>query len=182
VRLFSDAERTQSLELSVSEDELVATGAPAGVPLYLEVEAEGPYRIELAAAGWMPVDDPVAPPVEVELRLEVPDGFRCLADGASLPLQVTVLDAGAEPLQLELLTATSDPAWQLVLQADAVGLASGESIVVPASIGIAPGGCSVADDRAVTVAALAADGGLVSTMLTLEPETLVPGQVFEAPM
>ena len=124
---------------------LIAPDAPTGRPLYLEVEAEGPYGLEVEAAGWAPADDALAPPVELELEVDRPDGFACAAEGTSLPGMLTIIDAGAEPLVLELRTASSDTAWQLRLEQVTVDLAPGESVVVPASVEIAPGRC--ADDR-----------------------------------
>jgi hypothetical protein len=191
MRLYADTERAEEVALTEPEagagadpetedDVLVARSAPVGRPLYLEVEAEGPYGIELDAPGWQPAEDALTPPVEVELKLVVPEGFTCQATGASLPLDVTIVNVGAEPLEIELRSASSAPAWRLTPDADVVSVSSGESVVIPGNVAILPGGCSH-EDTALSVAAVAADGGLVSTMLTLDPRALAPGQVLEAP-
>jgi hypothetical protein len=179
MRLFADPERTQRIELVRAGDMLIASQVPTGRPLFLEVEAEGAYGIELEAPGWTPADEPLAPPVELELTFDVPAGFSCGLDGATVPGRLTVVDAGAVPLELDLHVASSDPAWQLALQRGSVALGSGESVDVPVSLGIEPTGCARAN-VALSLAAVAADGGVLSTTLLLAADDLAPGEAFEA--
>ena len=169
VRLFADAARAEPMAL-VDADEglLVAPDAPTDRPLYLEVEAEGPYLLELDAPGWAPADDALAPPVELELELDDAAGPVCETDGVSLPGSLTIVNAGAQPVELELRTASSDPGWQVRLEQVMASLASGESLRVPVRLEVAAGNCPDSD-VAISLAAVTPAGGLVSTTLTLDP-------------
>jgi hypothetical protein len=171
IRLFADAAREERVDLDdAGEGLLVAEDVPTDRPLYLEVEAEGPYGLELEAPGWTPADEVLAPPVELELRVDEPEGVTCPTEGGSIPASLTVIDAGAEAVELELRTATSDPAWQLHPDVSRLELASGESTTVPVSVDVAAGPCPDGE-VGLSLAAVTPDGGLVSTTLTLDPET-----------
>jgi hypothetical protein len=169
LRLFADGTRSVPLPLSADDEGVLVAGqAPAGQPLYLEVDAEGPYGIELEAPGWMVTDDVLAPPLELELELDEAAGVACSTDGASLPGRLSIVDAGAQPVVLELRTASSDPGWQLRLDREVASLGPGESMDIPVRVEVAPGACPEGD-VALSLAAVTAEGGLVSTTLTLEP-------------
>lgn len=140
---------------------------PAGGPYALEVNGSGAYvlRLWFGPGGPAPVPRGAPPPVEMRVRGGVV-AAAYLTAGQRWPLEVEMRNTGRDVLTLDLEVHVSDHGWRATPAVDRVTLAGGEARLVPLPLSVAPG---ARDDLGVTVtvAARAADGGLVTAALEL---------------
>jgi hypothetical protein len=159
-----------------SEDgTIVASGLPAGVPLWLQIDASGPYSVDLDP-GTTGLGPAVAPPPPLEASLTVsasPDvvgAYRTV--GQAVAGKATVTNAGSTALSLTLDTVTSDHRWTAIPETTSVAIPAGSTVDVPLDIRVQP---DAGADQAVrlTVRARDAAGAQVTGSVDLRADRTI---------
>jgi hypothetical protein len=109
-------EAVERLRLDRVEDGVFsAVEVPVGEPLYLQLEAVGPYDVRLESEGWTSTEEPVAPDIEMSLVVDSDTIAAYWSEAQRVHGSLSVRNVGAEPVELGLEGTTSHYAWQASL-------------------------------------------------------------------
>ncbi|MFV2063634.1 MAG: hypothetical protein ACC726_08990, partial [Chloroflexota bacterium] len=174
VRMTMDSKSRDRVELVKQEDgTLLAADPPLEMPLYLEIEAGGPYDIALDAPGWSPQPEPGDLAVEVALELEGDVVAAYWPEAQSIEGVFSIANSGTEEVSLDVSAVSSDYAWKVALESETVRLAAGASAQIPVAVEIWPDVWADAPVR-VSVAARGPDGAvqIASAMLNASRDAI----------
>jgi len=159
VRLFAGTDAAERLQLERPEDGLFTSAdVPAGLPLFLQLEAKGPYEVRLEAPGWSVTPEPVDPAAELALELEHDTVAAYWPEGQRVNGSVAITNTGPDDLELVLETKTSHYAWDAIPALNEVSVAVGATVEVPVRVDIRPDAWADAPVR-LSVSAKTAEGG-----------------------
>ena len=139
----------------------VVTGLPSGVPLWLHVDTNGAYGLDIdpGATGLAPaVPLPAPPAVTMTLTTDEPAVAAFWSQGQMVTGTLTLTSTASSAQQLTLDWATSDPGWTLEPAQQQVDLGPGDSVPIPVTIDVLPD-AAVDDAVRLTIRARDASGG-----------------------
>jgi len=160
VRLFAGTDAAEKLQVERLEDGLLTSAdAPAGLPLYLQLETKGPYEVRLEAPGWSTIPEPVDPAAELVLGMEHDSVAAYWPEGQRVDGRVAITNTGPDDLELVLETTTSHYAWEVIPATHEVSVAASATVEVPVRVDIQPDAWADAPVRISALARTAEGGG-----------------------
>ena len=142
-------------------------------PLFVRVVASGDYWLQLSTTALAAVAPPGTLPVSLSLVPEVSSVAAYEQVGQRVPATITLANEGDGHLDLALDVLTSHYGWSVSLDQAEVSVPAGASIVVPASIEVAPDAWADIPVR-MTVRARDAEGAQVTAAADVTPDRDVP--------
>jgi hypothetical protein len=169
VTLWDEAGNAYPLARASDADPLAATGLPVGVPLDLQVLAEGSYTLAVGDPAPEPVRT-AAEPLGVRLSLELDADAVAAYWTASQAVHGTLHLAGgdAAPEDVTLDAVTSHAAWSVELASADVALGPGVTADVPVTVRALPDAWAGVPVR-VTVRARDGDGHATTAFAEVTP-------------
>jgi hypothetical protein len=132
---ISDGTMDYPLTRATDADPYRSDPLPAGIPLYLHVEATGDYVVSVGRDGSF--GQPGAPPllpVDLTLSMETDRVAAYWSAGQRVDGSLTLTATGPEPEDLTLDAVTSHYAWTAAADTQTVHLEPGQSVSIPVTV------------------------------------------------
>ena len=139
----------------------LVSGLPSRVPVWLFVDTDGPYTLDIdpGTTGLPPaVPAPSVPDLTLALTTDAPSVAAYWSAGQTVTGTLTLTSTATTPQQLALDWATSDPDWSVELAQGQVDLAAGATVQVSLTVRVLPD-AAVDDAIRLTIRARDAAGG-----------------------
>ena len=165
---YAGVDAAEKLAVERPEDGLFTVAdVPADTPLYLRLQADGPYEVQLEAEGWMPTPDPTESPIEIALEFDHDTVAAYWPEGQRIAGSLGIANNGPDDLDLALDATTNHFAWTVTPDTESVTVSAGESVEIPLEVLVRPDAWAEAPVQ-ITVVASAPDAGRRSTSVELQ--------------